>query len=96
MAIKSIEIICIPCKKCADLEIRIHEIIKCVEMINKIKIPFEFKHITDIRNISKYNLNPSQTPAVLFNGKVEFAGHIDLILVRRKLESLHREDGATF
>jgi hypothetical protein len=43
--IKSIEIICIPCNKCERLKTDIAEIIKTIELQNKIKIYYEFKHI---------------------------------------------------
>ena len=40
--------------------------------------------------ISKYNVNVSQMPAVLVNGTVEFAGKIDMLLLRKRLESIHK------
>ena len=90
MAIKSIEVICLPCQKCAGLEAEIREMIKSIEMINKIKIPFVFKHTTTLLTIFQYSLNPSQTPAIIINGIVEFAGKFDLILMRRRLEAIHK------
>jgi hypothetical protein len=90
MSIKSIEVICLPCQKCAGLEAKIREMIKSIEMINKVKIPFEFKHTTKLLTVSQYSLNPSQTPAIIINGIVEFAGRFDGILMRRRLEALHK------
>ena len=90
MDIKSIEIICLPCQKCAGLEAKIRDMIKNIEMINKIKIPFELKHTTKLLTISQYSLNPSQTPAIIINGIVEFAGKFDLILMRHRLEAIHK------
>lgn len=90
MSIKSIEIICLPCKKCEGLEVKIREMVKNIEMINKIKIPFEFKHTTNLLTISQYSLNPSQTPVIIINGIVEFAGKFDPILTKLRLEALHK------
>ena len=90
MAIKSVEVICLPCPKCAGLEMKIKEMVKSIGMINKIAINFEYKQTTSLRDISKYSLNPSQTPAILINGVVEFAGKLDMILVRRGLEAIHK------
>ena len=88
MPIETIEMICLPCKKCEGLEHRIREMIKSIAMIKRIQIPFQFKHTTNLSGIDRYSLNPSQTPALLINGKVEFAGRIDLILLRRRLEAV--------
>ena len=90
MPIKSIEIICLPCQKCAGLEARIREMIKTLEMVNKIKIPFEFKHTIKLTGISQYSLNPSQTPAIVINGVVEFAGRVDQMVLKRRLEAINR------
>ncbi len=90
MPIQSIEIICLPCPKCKDLESRIRGMIKNIEMINRIKILFEFRQHINLKEISKYALNPSQTPAIIINGKVEFAGRADPILLRRRLEEIHK------
>ena len=90
MAIKTIEVICLPCQKCAGLEMKIREMIKSIEMVNKVKIPFEFKHTTTLLTIAQYSLNPSQTPIVIINGIVEFAGRLDLVLLRRRLEAIHK------
>ncbi len=90
MAIKTIEIICLPCPKCEGLEIKIREMIKGIEMVNRIKIVFEFKRHTNIKELSKYSLNASQTPAVLINGVVEFAGRVEPIIMRRRLDEIHK------
>lgn len=90
MPIQSIEVICLPCPKCETLEPKIRGVIKSIEAINKVKIPFEFKRTTSLRDISKYSLSPAQTPVILVNGNVEFAGRFDLILVRSRLESIHK------
>ncbi len=93
MPIKSIEIICIPCKKCQGLENNIRNMIKSIESINRIKIIYDFKHTKDLKNITRYSLNPSQVPVIIINGQVEFAGRIDLINLRRKLDFIHRGGG---
>ncbi len=90
MAITSIEIICLPCPKFAGLDAKIWGMIKSMEMINKVKISFEFKHTTKLLTISQYSLNPSQTPIIIINGIVEFAGKFDGILMRRRLEEIHK------
>ena len=90
MAIKSIEIICAPCPKCGQLKKRIIEIIKNMELQNKIKINYELKHTTNLSEISKYSLNPSQLPAVIVNGNLEFSGQAEAKALRAKLESIHK------
>ena len=90
MSIKSIEIICLPCFKCEQLKNKIPELIKAIEIQNKTKISYEFKHTPDLRGISRYSLNPSQTPAIIINGNVELAGQIEPAVLKKKLESMHR------
>jgi hypothetical protein len=88
--IRSIEIICPVCPKCENLENRIREIIKNIEAMNKIKIPYELRVTRNMQEISKYSLNPSQTPAILINGNVEFAGRFEFMLLKKKLEATQR------
>ena len=90
MAIKSIEIICVACPKCDQLKNRIMEIIKTMELQNKIKINYEFKHTINLGEISKFSLNPSQLPAVIINGNLEFSGQAEAKALRAKLESIHK------
>ena len=90
MAIQSIEIICAPCPKCDQLKNRIIEIIKTIGLQNKIKINYEFKHTTNLSEISKFSLNPSQLPAVIVNGSLEFSGLAEAKALRAKLESVHK------
>jgi hypothetical protein len=90
MAIKTIEIICIPCAKCDMVETKIREAIKSIEQDNKIKIAYEFKRTINLRDISKYNISPSQAPAVIINGALEFAGRIETSIIKRRLEAIHR------
>jgi hypothetical protein len=90
MPIKSIEIICIPCDKCEKLKANITEIIHRIELQNKVKIPYEFKHTPHLRDITNYSLNPSQTPALIINGNVEMAGTIERLALKSKLESLNK------
>ena len=90
MAIKSIEIICTPCPKCGQLKNRIIEIIKTMELQNKIKINYEFKHTINLAEISKFSLNASQLPAVIINGNLEFSGQAEAMALRAKLESIHK------
>jgi len=90
VAIQSIEIICTPCPKCDQLKKKIIEIMKNMELQNKIKINYEFKHTTNLSEISKYSLNPSQLPAVIVNGNLEFSGQAEAMALRAKLESIHK------
>ncbi|MDD5730100.1 MAG: thioredoxin family protein [Candidatus Omnitrophica bacterium] len=90
MPIKSIEIICLPCPKCEALERKIMEAIRGLEFQYKIKLTFDFKKCTNLREMAKYSLNASQTPVVLINGSVEFAGRIDGQAIRPKLDSIHK------
>lgn len=90
MAIRSIEIICIPCHKCETLKNRITELIKNMELKNKSKIYYEFRHTPHLRDISRYSVNPSQTPALIINGNLELAGNIEPPQLKMKLESLNR------
>jgi hypothetical protein len=90
MPIKSIEVICIPCPKCTPLKPKIDEIIRGIEMRNKIKIIYEFKQTPNLAEISKYALNPSQTPAVIINGNVEIAGQVNMLILKNRLEAINR------
>ena len=90
MAIQSIEIICTPCHKCDNLKKMIIEIIKDMELQNRIKISYEFKHTTSLKEISRFSLNASQLPAVIINGNLEFSGQPGAMALRTKLNSLHK------
>ncbi|MFH0876969.1 MAG: thioredoxin family protein [Candidatus Omnitrophota bacterium] len=89
MPIRSIEVICRPCPKCKSLTEEIQQAIKQIEKIRKTTIIYEFKHTIDLRDITKYSLNPSQIPAILINGLVEFAGRVDPTLLKNRLERIH-------
>ena len=89
MPIKTIEIICTPCPKCEQLKPKIKEAIQAIEVQNRVKINYEFKLTADLREISNYSLNPSQLPAVIINGNLEFCGQIDARALRTKLGSIH-------
>ncbi len=90
MAIKSIEVICLPCPRCEFIIRKLNEAIRSLEYSYKIKIKYEFKHTKNIRNIEKYSVNASQTPVVLINGSVEFAGRIEAATIIPKLDSIHK------
>ena len=90
MAINSIEIICVPCPKCAQLKKGITDIITNMELQNRVKINYEFKHTVNLNEISKFSLNASQLPAVVVNGNLEFSGQSDTKALRAKLESIHK------
>lgn len=57
----------------------------------KIKIKYELKHTTDLTCISQFALTPAQTPIVLVNGYVEFAGRIETRFLKPKLTSLQKD-----
>lgn len=90
MSIKNIEIVCIPCGKCEQLKANIQEIVKGLELKNRVKIIYDFKHTTSLREISNFGINPSQTPALIINGELEAAGRINIAVLRNKLDSLCR------
>ncbi len=90
MPISSVEIICPPCPKCDQLGKKIADIVKGIETANKTKITYEFKHTANIQGLSRYGLNPSQTPAILINGKVEVGGRVDLAVLKRRLEAINK------
>jgi glutaredoxin len=74
MSIKSIEVICIPCAKCERMKKMIIEEIKAIEVHNRVKIAYDFKHTANLRDMAKYSVNASQTPIVVINGQVELCG----------------------
>lgn len=90
MPIKSIEIICRPCAKCDQMKVKILEAIKNIELQSKRKIIYEFKHTPDFREIGKYSISPSQAPAVIVNGNLEFAGSAEMGVIKMKLESIDK------
>ena len=90
MPIQSIEIICIPCSKCEQIKNIIFQEIKNIELQNKIKMNYSFKHTVDLGDMAKYSVNASQTPIVVINGHVELAGPAAQQFVKNKLEQLHK------
>jgi len=90
MAIRTIEVICNPCIRCEKVIKNIQKLIKAMELQKGIKIPYEFKHTPHIRDISKYSLNASQTPAIIINGNAELAGHFEPTNIKTKLEQIFR------
>lgn len=90
MPIKTVEVICLPCPKCEGLEKKVCEMVNVIGMRNHINIPFEFTHTKSLRDITRYSLNPAQTPVILINGNVEFAGRVDVNLLRGRLETVQK------
>ena len=68
---------------------QIKNTIKTMEFQKKIKITYEMKHTSTLKDISKYSLNASQAPALIINGNLELAGRIEPPVIRAKLESIH-------
>lgn len=90
MALRSIEIICAPCVKCADAERRIKQAIKGLELMNKAKYAYDFKKTADLRRISQYSAGVI-TPLIIINGTLEFSGKLPALeIIRNKLESIIR------
>lgn len=90
MPIKTIEVVCIPCPKCERVKKLITDAIKAIEIQNKIKIVYDFKHTTNLLQLSQYSVNASQTPVVIINGAVEFSGQAMQDVVKKRLEALNR------
>lgn len=90
MAIRSVEIICLPCAKCDQLKNMIINTIKNIELTGKVKIVYDFKITPSLRDVSRYGLNPSQTPILIVNGTVESAGRVDIIALKNKLTMLQK------
>lgn len=90
MAIRTIEIMCIPCVKCDRVKKMIMNIITMIEQQNKTKIVYNFTHTPHIRDISKFGLNPSQTPAVIINGQVEVSGQVEQKVLKNRLEAINK------
>jgi len=90
MAIRSIEIVCIPCQKCDRVKRMITDIIHMLEMENKTKIIYSFTHTPHLRDVSKYGVNPSQAPIVLINGQVEISGIVEQKIIKGKLTALYK------
>jgi hypothetical protein len=72
------------------LEQLLKQMVENIGRLYKITISFEFKHTKDLQNIGKYNVNAAQTPAILINGIVEFAGKFEPEALRKKLETIHK------
>ena len=91
MALRTIEIICLPCPKCENLRTIIHNMIKSIETEHKIKVPpFEIKHTQNLQNLNTYSLNPAQLPAIIINGNLEIAGKIDPAVLKIKIEAIRQ------
>ena len=90
MPIKSIEIMCIPCPKCELVKRLITDAIKVIELQNKIKIAYDFKHTPNFLQASQYSINISQAPIVIINGNVEFSGPATQDIIKKRLEAIQR------
>lgn len=92
MAIRSVEIICLPCAKCEQLRNMIVSTIKNIELQSqgKIKIMYDLRITHSLQSVTNYGLSPAQTPILLINGVVEAAGRIDHGIVRNKLIQYHK------
>jgi hypothetical protein len=89
VAIRTVEVICMPCSKCEGLEKKIRGIITEISIQNKMKIAFEFKSTQNLKDIAQYSVNASQAPLIIINGQLEFSGRFDMILLKKRLTSIH-------
>jgi glutaredoxin len=88
--IRTIEIVCNPCDKCERAKRLITETIKNIELENKTKILYEFKHTPTLQGITQYSINASQTPAIIINGNVELSGRFENVALKNRLLALTR------
>lgn len=88
--IQTVEVICKPCSKCQDLEKQIKDAIHTIEGLYKIKIPYTFQMIRDLGAMSKFSLTSYQSPVIVINGQVEMAGRVDIQILRKRLEAIHK------
>jgi hypothetical protein len=72
------------------MKTKVLEAVKNLELQNKKKIIYEFKHTPDLREIGKYSLSPSQVPAVIINGNLEFAGNVEMGIIKMKLQTVDK------
>jgi hypothetical protein len=86
MAIKTIDVMCIPCPKCEEVKKFIAIGIQEIETQNKIKLVHVLNHIPHLKEASKYSVNAAQAPIVIINGQVQFAGKVDQNIVTAKLK----------
>jgi hypothetical protein len=68
----------------------IGEAVKAIELQNKIKIVYDFKHTIHLRDVNRYSVNASQAPVVIINGKVELTGQPLPAVLKNKLEAINR------
>jgi len=68
-----IEIICPECIKCENLKKRIDQALKMIQIPQSI---VKFTHTKNLKRLLQFSIGPTQTPALLLNGKLEFAGGI--------------------
>ncbi len=90
MAIRTIEIICLPCGKCEQLKAMVINTIKSIELQGKTKIMYDLRITQSLLNVTNYGLSPAQTPVLLINGVVEAAGKIDQGVIRHKLVTIQK------
>jgi len=88
MSIRTIEVICVPCQKCEKVMRAITEAVKHIEIENKVKIVYDFKHTTSFIGLDRYSVNAAQAPIVVINGVVECTGQVEAPVLRKKLTFL--------
>ena len=85
MAEIKIDILVKPNQNCDHLE---SKIALAAKMLN---IPVQIKQSSNFAAFSGYAINPSQTPIVIMNGNVEFAGQVpELDVLTRRLSEIQR------
>jgi len=60
-------------------------------VVTLMKLPAEIKRTTNFADFSGCAINPSQMPAVIINGNVEFAGEVPALdMIKRRLEEIRQ------
>lgn len=85
MAVLKIDILTRPDQDCRLLESRLKLAVALM------KLPAEIKRTSNFAAFTGCAINPSQVPAVIINGNVEFAGDVpDLEMIRHRLEEIRQ------
>jgi Thioredoxin domain len=93
----TIEIICKPCNKCRYAEEVLLKAIRLLEHENKTHYHYDIKKTDDLRKGERYSTNIANTPFIIINNVLCFAGRItDVNAVRFTLLSIMRSNRLPF
>jgi len=85
MAVLKIDILTRPNQNCDLLESRLKL------AVTLLKLPAEIKRTSNFSAFTGCAINPSQMPAVIINGYVEFAGEVPALdMIKRRLEEIRQ------